>query len=122
MRSLSILIVEDEALIAMLLAEVLAGMGHEVCAIASTEAEAVAAAARHAPDLMIVDARLRDGSGVSAVSQILRDRFVPHIFITGDLSGISALRPGATVLEKPFAELDLFRAIARSLEGPAGSE
>ncbi len=115
MRSLRILIVEDQAVIAMLLAEVLGGMGHDVCGIAYTEAEAVAAAARHDPDLMIVDARLGEGSGVSAVSQILRVKFVPHIFITGDLAGVSALRSDATVLEKPFAEFDLVQAIAHSI-------
>src|ERR1700719_4544619 len=58
MKALRVLVIEDDALIAMLLSELLAGMGHDVCATAATEADAVTAATRHRPDLMIVDARL----------------------------------------------------------------
>ena len=71
MKALRILVVEDDPLIGMLLAEVLEGLGHEVCAIEANEADAVAAAARCSPDLMIVDARLGDESGIAAVDQIL---------------------------------------------------
>jgi DNA-binding response OmpR family regulator len=90
MSALHVLVVEDDAVISMLLAEVLTGMGHDVCAIASTEADAVAAAVRYRPDLMIVEARLGDGSGVPAVEEMLRIGFVPHGFVTGD-----TLRDGA---------------------------
>ena len=41
MKALRVLVIEDDALIAMLLSELLAGMGHDVCATAATEAEAV---------------------------------------------------------------------------------
>jgi CheY-like chemotaxis protein len=115
MSALRVLVVEDEAVIAMLFAEVLTGMGHDVCAIESTEADAVAAAVRYRPDLMIVDARLGDGSGVSAVEEILRTRFVPHVFVSGDTLRDQALSPGAVVLQKPFVESDLVRAIQRAL-------
>jgi CheY-like chemotaxis protein len=47
MVPLRILIVDDDALIAMFLAELLEGMGHRVCASVATEAEAVAIAAAH---------------------------------------------------------------------------
>jgi DNA-binding response OmpR family regulator len=69
MKALRVLVVEDDALIAMLLSELLAGMGHDVCATAASEAEAVIAAIRYDPDLMIVDAGLGRGSGVSAVER-----------------------------------------------------
>jgi two-component system, response regulator PdtaR len=115
MKALRVLVVEDDALIAMLLADMCAGMGHDVCALAATEADAVAAAVRCRPDLMIVDERLRDGSGVSAVNQILRTGFVPHVFIGGDTSAVQALRPGAVALQKPFIESDLVRAIQCAL-------
>jgi CheY-like chemotaxis protein len=52
MKALRVLVVEDDALIVMLLSELLVGMGHDVCAIAGTEAEAVSAATRYDPDLM----------------------------------------------------------------------
>jgi CheY-like chemotaxis protein len=78
-------LVEDDALLAILLAELLAGMGHDICATAATEAEAVIAATRHDPDLMIVDEGLaRGGSGVSAVEEIFRAGPLAHVFISGD--------------------------------------
>src|SRR2546423_15643612 len=72
MKALRVLVIEDDALIAMLLAELLACMGHDVCATAATEAEAVSAAARSRPDLMIVDAGLGRGNGVVAGADIIR--------------------------------------------------
>lgn len=118
MKVLRVLVMEDDAIISTLLAEVLTGMGHDVFAIEATEADAVAAAAQRRPDLMIVDARLRDGNGISAVEEILRAGFVPHVFISGDASGIQTLRPGAVVIQKPFREPDLVRAIQRALSAP----
>ena len=120
MRALRVLVVEDNAIIGMLLAEVLAGMGHDVCAIEATEADAVTAAARCRPDLMIV-MQLDDGSGVSAIEKILRTGFVPHLFISGDTLGVRALRPGAVVIQKPFRESDLAWAIQRALGAAAAS-
>jgi CheY-like chemotaxis protein len=114
MQPLRILVAEDEALIAMFLSDLLEGMGHEVCATVATEAAMVEAAARCLPELLIVDAHLRDGSGVAAVAQILRTRFVPHIFVTGDVYRIGA-DPGAIVIQKPFSLDHLERAILRAM-------
>jgi CheY-like chemotaxis protein len=94
----------------------LEAMGHDVCAIETTEAAAVTAAAQYRPDLMVVDARIDDGSGVSAVDKILRTGFVPYLFISGNISNIRALRPDAVVLEKPFREPELTRAIQRAID------
>lgn len=115
MKAERILIVEDDEVIATLIAEVLEGMDHGVCAVESTEAGAVAAAIRCVPDLMIVDARLTQGSGVAAMATILRSGFVPHVFISGDALGVPALPPGAVVIRKPFRVPDLARAIQRAL-------
>ena len=41
MKALRVLVIQDDALIAILLAELLASMGHDVCATAATAAEAV---------------------------------------------------------------------------------
>jgi two-component system, response regulator PdtaR len=116
MKALRVLLVEDDAMIGMLLADVLEEMGHVVCAIEGTQGAAVTAAAHHRPDLMIVDARLGHGSGISAVEQILRARFVPHLFITGNILRVQELRPDAVVLEKPFREAALMHAIQRALD------
>jgi two-component system, response regulator PdtaR len=114
-NTLRIMVVEDDALIGMLLTEMLEGMGHGVCAMACTEPEAVAAALRSKPDLMVVDARLGDGSGLSAVTQILRSGYIPHMFVTGDTAEVQTLRPDAVVIDKPFRERDLIFGIQRAL-------
>ncbi len=115
MAPLRVLIAEDEAVIALLLRAVLEGMGHRVCAIAATQAKAVAEAARWKPELMIVDAHLGRGSGVTAVNEILRTRFIPHVFVTGDVVRVRAQCPDAVILQKPFAEPELEIAIKRAL-------
>ncbi len=111
MKALRILIVEDDVLIGSLLAEVLAGMGHNVCATAISENGAIAAAARSRPDLMIVDVHLSEGDGVSAVARILQAGRVPHFFITGGTA--QTVTSGAAVLQKPFREADIAREIER---------
>ena len=115
-RSLRILVLEDDAIIGMLLAEMLEEMGHEVCAIEATETRAISAASRCKPELMIVDARLRHGSGISAVDKICLAEPVPHLFLSGDVSGVRAMRPHAIVVQKPFREGDLAKAIQSTLD------
>jgi CheY-like chemotaxis protein len=121
MEARRVLIVEDDAMIGLLLTEILAGMGHEVCATAATEADALAAAIRYRPELMIVDGRLGQGSGVSAVEEILRAGSLPHIFLSGDPEKIKARRPAAVVVRKPFRQIELVRAIERALGAAAAA-
>jgi len=111
MKALRVLVVEDDALIAMVLAELLAGLGHEVCGTAATEDDAVVAAAHYQPDLMVVDAGLGRGSGVAAVEEICRARPRAHVFISGDAERVRQRQPNAVVLRKPFWEAELAQAI-----------
>jgi two-component system, response regulator PdtaR len=99
----------------------LAGMGHKVCGIEATEADAVSAAARHRPDLMIVDVQLGDGSGVDAVAEIHRSGPIPHVFVSGNIANVKALQPGAVIIQKPYRESDLARVIQRALDAPSVS-
>jgi two-component system, response regulator PdtaR len=115
MAPIRVMVVEDETPLGVLIGEVLEGMGYVVCAIAATEADAVDAAARSKPDVMLVDVRLGLGSGTSAVAEILRKGFVPHIFYSGDISGVKASRPNAIAIQKPFRVSELARAIERAL-------
>jgi CheY-like chemotaxis protein len=108
-----ILLAEDNAIIGVLLAEILEGLGHTVCAIVAAAAELVSAAAVCRPDLMIVDADLNGESGVLAVQDVLRAGYVPHVFISG--GPIRAVPVGAVVLEKPFWDADLTSAMARAM-------
>jgi len=115
MKALDILVVEDDSLIAMLLGETLAEMGHGVCGVEATETGAVTAALRYRPDLIIVDAQLREGNGVSAVDEILRSDSSRTCSSAVTLKKVLALGPGAVVIEKPFRELDLIQAIHLAL-------
>lgn len=116
MQSLRVLVVEDDAMVGAVLAEMLTEMGHAVDGIESTEVAAIAAAHRLKPQLMIVDVGLVEGNGVAVMDAILlQDGPLPHVFMSGDISRVKLLRPRAVTLQKPFREPDLFRAIRRAI-------
>jgi CheY-like chemotaxis protein len=108
---LRILVAEDNALIGMLLADMLAALGHDVCAVEATELGTVASAMRYRPDLVIADGSLRGGSGVTAVEAILQCHNIAYIFVTGDNAAIRLRMPEAVILAKPFNEAGLEAAI-----------
>jgi CheY-like chemotaxis protein len=118
-KALRVLVVEDDAMIGVLLAEMLEGMGYEVCGIEATEADAVAAAALCKPDLMIVDVQLSEGSGLSAIDTIYLAGPVPHVFVSGDITKIRALRPDSIFIQKPYRESELALVIQRALDPAA---
>jgi CheY-like chemotaxis protein len=121
MKALRILVVEDDAMVAMALAEMLVMQGHSVCAIVASEAAAVAAALRFKPDMMIVDAQLREGSGLGAVDQIEGGAPIAHVFVSGDALRIRTLRPCATVIQKPYFERELTCAIQHAFDAAAAA-
>ena len=106
-------------MIGPLLAEVLEDLGHVVVAVEIDADAAVATARDCRPDLMIVDIGLGERSGVAAVREILRDGFVPHVFVTGDLLGNLDLGPDAVLMQKPYRRADIVAAIARVIGGAA---
>jgi CheY-like chemotaxis protein len=122
MKPLRVLVVEDDLMIGPLLAETLEELGHEVCAVEVDAAAAVAAARRCHPDLMIVDVGLGEASGIAAVREILREGFVPHVFVTGDILNGLSLGPDAVLIQKPYRDSDLVAAIARAIGGRASLE
>jgi CheY-like chemotaxis protein len=78
-----VLIIEDEPIIAMELTRLVTDLGHRVVEVARTKRQAIEAARRTGPDLILADIRLADGSsGISAVDAILKSFSVPVIFIT----------------------------------------
>jgi RNA polymerase sigma factor (sigma-70 family) len=82
--SVPILIIEDEPLIAMDLAQTVEEMGYTVSATANREARAIAAAEKSPPALILADIQLLEGdSGINAVQHILNKFDVPVIFVTG---------------------------------------
>ncbi len=114
-----VLIIEDEAIIAMDLEAIVRELGHEVAAIARTETEAVAAVAKKRPDLVLADIQLADGSsGIDAVNRMLKDHpDLPVIFITAYPERLlTGERPEPTFLiTKPFKEAQVRAAVDQAL-------
>lgn len=108
-----VLIIEDEPIISMDLAQMVKGLGHNVAAIARTHTEALAAAGRHEPGLILADIQLADGSsGLDAVNDLLKSVNVPVIFITAYPERLlTGERPEpAFLITKPFSP-DTVKAI-----------
>ena len=103
MKALRILVVEDDTMIGGLLVETPEGLGHAVCALENNVANAVAAASRCRPDLMIVEVGLGEASGIAAVKEILQSGFVPHVFVTGDTMRAVPLGPETSSFKSPSA-------------------
>jgi DNA-binding response OmpR family regulator len=120
MEAVRVLIVEDDPLIAMMLERFLADKGYEICATATTQAEAVMAALQYRPGLMIVDVQLRSGTGTGAVEEIGRTVSIPHVFLSGAPARVHAHWPDAEVLSKPFRFAALASAIERTIATAAG--
>jgi CheY-like chemotaxis protein len=80
----SVMIIEDEAIIAMDIESIVAEMGHRVTGVARTRDEAVKLGKADVPDLILADIQLADNSsGIDAVNDLLRDLGNrPVIFIT----------------------------------------
>ena len=100
-----VLIIEDDPLIAADLKGLVEQLGHDVTTIARTHGEAVRAALKRRPGLILSDIQLADGSsGLEAVNDILGSGEAPVIFITGYpelfLTG-NAPEP-AFLITKPF--------------------
>jgi CheY-like chemotaxis protein len=104
------LIIEDEPLLALEIADSLQRIGYDTWDMADTERDAVRQAATKAPDLVVSDIRLRAGNGFDAVNAIRRLLDVPVVFATANHVDISNLAR-MSVVEKPFLHADLVRAI-----------
>ena len=104
-----VLIVEDEAMIRMMLADMLADIGHDVAAEAATLDEARRCAEETDFDFAILDVNL-NGEQIFPVVDIIGRRNLPFLLSTGyGASGLPEAYRSAPVLQKPF-ELDRLRA------------
>ena len=114
-----VLVIEDEAVIAMDIRAVVEAMGHRVTGVARTRAEAVGLAAGTRPDLILADVRLADdSSGIDAVADILAlIDAVPVIFVTAFPERLlTGLRPEpAFLIGKPFSEEQLRSAVSQAM-------
>ena len=113
-----ILVVEDEPLLAMMLEEYLAELGHELLGSAATAAQAFEFLDGDGPtpDLALLDFSLGQDANSLPVARRLRDLRVPFAYLTGHFSlDLENGDPEAPIVTKPFNLADLDAAI-RSLQ------
>ncbi len=117
----SILIVEDDALVASYIEEVLGESGFRVAGIAASGPAALSLAAENRPSLALVDIRLTGPIDGIELACLLRQKFaVPVIFLSGLIDADTAERARVAqplgFLQKPFLPSQVFNAIQRAFE------
>ncbi len=114
-----VMIIEDEPIIAMDIQSIVSDTGHNVIGIARTRDEAVAMAGKEAPDLLLADVQLADGSsGIDAAQDILaKYPDLPVVFITAYPERLlTGNRPEpAFLITKPFTQEQVRLAVSQSL-------
>ena len=120
MSKATILIVEDEAIVAEDLSQKLGRLGYEVCGITAQGEEAVVLARDRRPNLVLMDVRLQGRmDGVEAAALIRGEGDLPVIFLTAHsdrptLQRAKLTEPFGYIL-KPFEELELETHIEMAL-------
>lgn len=113
MRSLKILIVEDETITAMDLCETLEGAGHEVTATARNIEQAVKAVRMNPPDLALIDIHLEGSSadGIATAKKLQAIHAMPIIYLTANSEPETFQQAKETLpiayLLKPFRQEEL---------------
>ena len=114
-----ILVIEDEAIIAMDITAIVEGAGHDVTGNARTRNEAVELARRDPPDMILADIQLADrSSGIDAVRHILKEMGeVPVVFITAFPERLlTGERPEpAFLITKPYSEEQVRSAVSQAM-------
>jgi len=114
-----VLIVEDEPIIALHLALLVTELGYEVCATAASAAGALALAAIHNPDVVLMDIRLAQGSsGIDAARDLHAQQGRRCIFLSANLDEPTrmALQPYEPIdfVGKPVLPVVLQRALKKA--------
>ena len=114
-----ILVIEDEAIIALDLQHIIADMGNSITGVARTHSGAVQLAQLQRPELILSDIQLADGSsGINAVNEILAEAgAIPVIFITAFPERLlTGERPEpAFVITKPYSEEQVRSAVSQAM-------
>jgi PAS domain S-box-containing protein len=116
----SILIVEDERIVAMDLQQTLIELGYETCEIASSASEAVQQCALRHPDLALMDIRIKGPQDGVQTAALLRDKFqISVIYLTAHADSGMIERAKQTnplgYLVKPVKAAELHRTIEIAL-------
>lgn len=120
-KPLTILVVEDEALVAASIGDILEELGFAVTGIAASGLEALALVAEKKPRLALIDIRLAGSvDGIELATQLREEYGIPAIFLSGVVGPEIAVRAQAAhplgIMQKPFRPSEIFNAIERAIE------
>jgi CheY-like chemotaxis protein len=114
-----VLVIEDEAIIAMDIQSIVSSMGHEITGVGRTREGAVRLGLANRPDLILADIQLADNSsGIDAVNDLLRAvGDIPIVFITAFPERLlTGDRPEpAFVIAKPYTEDQIRSAVSQAM-------
>jgi response regulator NasT len=114
-RSIRVLVAEDEVLIRLDLVEMLTEEGYEVVGEAGDGEQAVELATELRPDLVVMDVKMPKLDGISAAERIAADRIAPVVMLTAfsqrDLVDRARQAGAMAYVVKPFGKADLIPAI-----------
>lgn len=112
----TLMIVEDEVLVAMILKDELEGAGYRVLDLTDRHAEAVEVAKACKPDLALVNIRLAGRDDGVVLAEHLKDLGIPVLFISGQVSRARSAKTVAIAsLPKPYDAADMVLAVAHLL-------
>jgi DNA-binding response OmpR family regulator len=109
----TVMIVEDDFLVADMLEEVLIEQGYDVCGIARTVDKAVELAEQHKPDLAILDIRLAGGGvGTDIAARLKSQGRMGVLYASGHAGQVHLTKAdGDALLVKPYQSEDVVRAL-----------
>jgi DNA-binding NarL/FixJ family response regulator len=116
-----VLVVEDEALVAIEIAAILRDAGYEVLGPVGTGIAGFTRAMASSPDLVLMDIGLPGATdGIGAASAIRDQMNLPIVYVTGNtdlhlMDRVIASRPAGFV-QKPFTPEELLRAVRQALQ------
>jgi CheY-like chemotaxis protein len=102
-KTYTVLIVEDEPLIAMMLEDFLESLGHQLAGTVDSVADALARVDEGGFDIAILDLHLKGGEEAWVVADRLSDANIPFVLATGGhIEPAPARHADAPVLAKPY--------------------
>ncbi len=122
-RKKTLMIVEDEALVAMTLRDELERAGYQILDLTDRPEAAVAVARKSAPDLALVNIQLGGREDGIELAQKLKLLNIPVLLISGQVSRAhSAQTVAIGSMPKPYSALEMAQAVAYLLAHLAGDE
>ncbi|MBC2775066.1 response regulator [Rhizobium sp. AQ_MP] len=120
---MKIMIVEDEALLALELELEVEAAGHTVVGTAASRKAAFEIIEQSLPEFAFVDVHLGDGPSGIEIGRHLAERHIPFVFVTGNIKRIPEDFVGAIgAIEKPYTMNGLQNALAYITRKVAGGE